>query len=118
MEWYNPWLHILATMNTNQLDKLKNMYIFREYLSTLLTKYGLWELWSFYYLFDSAGFTWVVSLKESHVSIHTRPEYNFLTLDIFLCNYSQNNDTKAKNIFNEIKKYFIANVSNKHIIRR
>lgn len=118
MDTYKPWLHILATLNTNQLDKLTNMNIFKKYLSILLTKYGLWELWSFYYQFDSAGFTWVVSLKESHISVHTRPEYNFLTLDIFLCNYSQNNDTKTKDIFKEIKNYFIANVDNKHIIRR
>ncbi len=119
MDRYTPWLHILATLTTNKHDKLINASHFKNYMSHILQEYGLGELWSFYYTFDCGWwFTGIISLKESHISIHTRPEFSFLTFDVFLCNYSQNNDLKTKKIFSLIKEYFNAKVKEKNIIRR
>jgi S-adenosylmethionine decarboxylase len=118
MNNYEPWLHILATLHTDKQDKLIDMDNFQNYISLVLETYGLGELWHFYYQFDSGWFTWVISLKESHISIHTRPEFSFFTIDIFLCNYSQNNDSKTKKIFSLIEDHFQAKIKNKHIIRR
>ncbi|MHA1991311.1 MAG: adenosylmethionine decarboxylase [Candidatus Hodarchaeales archaeon] len=37
------------------------------------------------YLFSPHGLTIIVILQESHISIHTWPEYQFISLDIFVC---------------------------------
>ena len=38
---------------------------------------------------DAMGVTGVVLLAESHISIHTWPEYGFAAADIFMCGQAQ-----------------------------
>ena len=38
-----------------------------------------------YHLFDSGGYSLVVLLEESHVSIHTYPEHEYAALDFYGC---------------------------------
>ena len=52
------------------------------------------------------GITGVIIVSESHVSLHTWPERNFLNLDVFFCNYSRNNTKKARAVFAEFKKIY------------
>lgn len=52
--------------------------------------------------FDNGGFTLVSLLKESHVSVHTYPEFNALFIDVFTCG-----DINAMKIIEQIKKYFL-----------
>ncbi len=52
------------------------------------------------------GITGVIIVSESHVSLHTWPERDFLNLDIFFCNYSRNNTKKARAVFSEFKKIY------------
>lgn len=40
------------------------------------------------YQFEPAGQTIVWILSESHFSVHTYPEHNYLSLDIYICNES------------------------------
>lgn len=37
------------------------------------------------YIFDNNGYTCIIGLAESHMSIHTWPEKNFISMDIFTC---------------------------------
>jgi S-adenosylmethionine decarboxylase len=37
-----------------------------------------------------------VVLAESHVAVHTWPELDAVTLDIYVCNYSQDNRAAAE----------------------
>ena len=39
----------------------------------------------FTYLFSPYGASILVILQESHISLHTWPEYKFVSLDIFVC---------------------------------
>ena len=55
---------------------------------------------------DENEITAVVALAESHISIHTWPEFSYVSLDIFVCNLKNDNSQKAKNIFYEILKFF------------
>lgn len=60
---------------------------------------GLTVVGDTFYQFPEGGVTGIVLLAESHVAIHTWPEKNYLTLDIYVCNVTQNNNDKARNLY-------------------
>lgn len=47
------------------------------------------------------GITGVIVLSESHFTIHTWPEKDFVNFDVFFCSYSQDNSEKSRRIFEE-----------------
>ena len=55
---------------------------------------------------EGGGVTGVVVLAESHLSIHTWPEAGYVTLDVYVCNYSANNRPKAEQLFTELQAAF------------
>jgi len=100
-------LHILGEITTNEVEKLKSLNRTKKHICDVIKRHDLHELGSFYYKFPKGGgFTGLISLVESHVSIHTWPELKYLTLDVYLCNYLKDNSITAKKIFNEIAKFF------------
>ena len=52
------------------------------------------------------GVTGCVVLAESHLAIHTWPELGGVTLDVYVCNYTSNNDAKAKSVVDALMKLF------------
>jgi S-adenosylmethionine decarboxylase len=46
----------------------------------------------------ASGITGVVLLAESHCAIHTWPEKNAVSVDVYVCNYGQNNSEKARQL--------------------
>ena len=96
-------LHILGQIQTGSLIKAGSKKAFKLFLSSLIKKHKLRELGSYYHKFGKTeGFTGVVCLMESHISVHTWPELQYITLDVFLCNYSQNNEETCRKLFSEI----------------
>ena len=64
--------------------------------------------------FDNNGaFTVIYLLSESHLSIHTWPEYNYIALDVFTCG---NSNTQL--IVDKIIKYFEPKYTNLHNLER
>lgn len=99
-------IHIVGKVLTNDEGKMKDMKTFESFLSKLIKHTGLNELGSSYHQFSEGGFTGVVILAESHVSIHTWPELQCLMLDVYLCNYSRDNTLICRDLFAEICKFF------------
>lgn len=54
-------------------------------LTALVTQLGLTELRRTRHVFAPQGYTAMVLLSESHISIHTWPERNTACIDIFSC---------------------------------
>lgn len=52
------------------------------------------------------GITGTVLLAESHLCIHTWPERRGVTLDVYVCNFTQNNSIKAEKLFEGLVKLF------------
>ncbi|HEY1047513.1 MAG TPA: S-adenosylmethionine decarboxylase [Bacteroidia bacterium] len=103
---YMPGLHILAEIKTEDLDKLCDAEGFMTLVQNAVQNLQLKEVGRVVHAFDGAGFTAVVCLTESHLSIHTWPEYGHLTFDVFLSNFSRNNDDACRTLFDLVQKYF------------
>ena len=67
---------------------------------------------------EGAGVTGVVVLAESHLSVHTWPEDGYVTLDVYVCNYSADNRAKAQALFNGIVAAFAPQEQQVHRIER
>lgn len=48
---------------------------------------------------EAAGATGAVVLAESHLAVHTWPERRAVTLDLYVCNFSRDNDDAAQTVF-------------------
>jgi spermidine synthase/S-adenosylmethionine decarboxylase len=55
---------------------------------------------------DPAGATGAVVLAESHLAVHTWPELQAVTLDLYVCNFSQNNRGAAEAAYEKIAAAF------------
>ena len=65
-----------------------------------------------------AGVTGTVVLAESHLAIHTWPEVAGVTLDVYVCNFSGDNSTNARDLFAEIIAAFApARLEKKEVAR-
>lgn len=66
----------------------------------------LTSLGDLFHQFDGGGVTGAVVLAESHLAIHTWPELNSVTLDVYVCNYTQDNSSKAHQVVDKLMGLF------------
>jgi S-adenosylmethionine decarboxylase len=103
---YQPGLHIIASLQTDQADRLSEYPALMERLNQLIATHGLCKLGEVYHRFEQGGYTAVVCLSESHVSLHTWPEYGRVNLDIYLSNYQRANDDTCRAIYRALQQFF------------
>ncbi|MFZ6658401.1 polyamine aminopropyltransferase [Undibacterium sp. TJN19] len=65
-----------------------------------------------------AGVTGALLLAESHVAIHTWPERRAVTLDVYVCNFSHDNDGKARQIVDTLVAAFRPRAVSRQELRR
>ena len=56
-----------------------------------------------FHQFEPAGVTGTVLLAESHLAIHTWPEHGFVTIDVYVCNYTTDNSAKAERLLRAVQ---------------
>jgi len=97
------WLHIIADLKKIDFQKLQlTEDILKSFITDSLKEVWLTELWNHYHTFTNPDeITWVIALSESHVTFHTWPEKDYVSLDIFVCNVENNNSNKAKNLYSK-----------------
>jgi len=102
-------IHILASFYRCKNKKLLlEKSKLKKKMLELIKQSGLRIVGDCFYKFRGGGVTGIVLISESHISIHTWPEKNnSLTLDIYTCNVTQNNENKAKVLFESLKKLFM-----------
>jgi S-adenosylmethionine/arginine decarboxylase-like enzyme len=64
--------------------------------------------------FSGGGYTLAVLLAESHVTLHTWPEYEMVAIDVYVCNHTQNNSDKARALSRGLTELF---ASQRHSIK-
>lgn len=103
---YNPGLHILAEFSSLKTSQISSFVPCKTLFNDLIEEFGLQKVGEVYHDFPNGGFTAVVCLTESHISIHTWPEFNLATFDIFLSNYQKDNSLKVKEIYQRVLNFF------------
>lgn len=111
-------LHIVANFAVTDLAKLYHCDAFRHFIDQQIKHFGLSKVGEVYHDFPGGGFTGVVCLTESHLSVHTWPETNYLTFDIFLSNYMKDNRPVTRALYEEVKIFFDATVLFEQSIER
>ena len=115
---YSPGLHLLLTLRVNDVNLLTSLDEFISFSKELIANEDLKIVGISSHSFDTCGFTAAICLMESHICIHTWPEFNQLTLDVYLCNYLKDNSTKVLKIGDAFKAYFEAEVLNETLVNR
>lgn len=65
---------------------------------------GLTVVGERFFQFEPQGVTGTVLLAESHIAIHTWPESGFVTVDVYVCNFTTDNTAKAEQLFRVIQE--------------
>jgi S-adenosylmethionine decarboxylase len=119
MQMAIPGLHIIANISAIPLShKLVEFTEFRKFIDNEIVAFNLSKVGEVYHNFPGGGFTAVVCLTESHLSIHTWPEQNYLTFDIFLSNYLKDNRATTNAIYANVKDFFNAQTFLEQVIER
>ena len=113
-----PGLHIVANFGVTDTAKLTSFESFRTFITQEIARFDLTNVGEVYHNFANGGYTAVVCLTESHLSVHTWPENNYVTFDIFLSNYLKDNRAKTASLYVKVKEYFGATVLFERIIER
>lgn len=115
---YLPGTHIIASLSTTNGHLLQSSGSLKTAIDDWIKDHHLTKLGEVYHDFNPAGFTAVICLSESHISIHTWPEYGRVNLDIYLSNYERNNDGSVKTLFDNFVRFFDAEVTNEQTLNR
>ena len=104
-------LHIIADLyNCQKSDLLFSSASLRELCVNACKGAGLTVLGDHFIQFDGAdgtqqgGSTGAVVLAESHLAIHTWPERDGATLDVYVCNFTCDNTGKAEAVYKALVK--------------
>ena len=99
-------LHIIADLyNCPKGNYLISAAALRALCIKACETAGLSVLGEHFYQFNSfdqiqaGGATGAVVLAESHLAIHTWPERDSATLDIYVCNVTNDNSPRAENLY-------------------
>lgn len=111
-------MHIVSEIRVKDPKPLRDLESFLVEIDKILESAGVQNLGKAYHDFDGDGFTCAVILAESHVAVHTWPDIGVVTLDVYLCNFKQDNTDKAENIHIGICHYFDpAQVNSARLVR-
>lgn len=102
---YRPGLHILASFQA-EAAALENMQACREFFDRVISDRDLKKVGEAYHAFPGGGFTAIVALTESHLSIHTWPEHGIATFDVFLSNFLRENSETVRGIYSDVLEAF------------
>ncbi len=102
-------LHIIADLyDCPHSDYLTSAAALRQLCLHAALASGLTVLGEHFFQFDgfnetqAGGATGAIVLAESHLAIHTWPERDAATLDVYVCNVSGDNSSKAERLYAEL----------------
>lgn len=101
-------LHLIAELHDCRCQPrlLHSVDALRELCLAVCSVPGLRPVGQIFHQFGSAlepaGATGAVILAESHLAVHTWPELEAVTLDLYVCNFSQDNSSAARTAYERL----------------
>jgi S-adenosylmethionine decarboxylase len=88
--------HLLVELNDCNREVLNDLDLLREAMLTAAIQSGAVVLGDSFHRFSPQGVSGVVVIAESHLSVHTWPEYGYAAVDVFTCGTTVNPRTAAE----------------------
>jgi S-adenosylmethionine decarboxylase len=101
-------LHITADIRGVGGDALllNDVSALRNLCMAAVAEAQLTAVGELFHAYPGGGVTGVVLLAESHLAVHTWPELDAVTFDIYVCNFSADNSAKAEVVLRVLKETF------------
>jgi S-adenosylmethionine decarboxylase len=96
--------HVLMELFGCDHEKLKNRALVESVLKEAAVKAKATVVSENFYNFDAQGVSGVLLIKESHITVHTWPEYGYVAIDLFTCG----KETKPWLAFDYLREAFEA----------
>ena len=96
-------VHLLLDLENCDQKILDDMNIIKQTLIIAAQKSGAHIMGETFHKFTPVGVTGIVSIAESHISIHTWPEFKYAAVDIFSCGEDFDLESCVKVISDNLK---------------
>ncbi len=77
--------HLVVDFYDCKSEILNDVHQIKEVMMEAARRCKATPLGKFFHTFEPHGVSGVIVIAESHLAIHTWPEYNFASVDIFTC---------------------------------
>ncbi|MDD5338049.1 MAG: adenosylmethionine decarboxylase [Dehalococcoidales bacterium] len=88
--------HILVELHDCDRQALNDVDLIREVMLKAAVDCGAVVMGESFHRFSPQGVSGVVVIAESHISIHTWPEYGYAAADVFTCGTTVNPEVAAQ----------------------
>lgn len=106
--------HILAEFYNCDSDVLNNKELVAQYMEEAAIAANATIVTSDFHMFSPWGVSGVVVIQESHLAIHTWPEYGYAAIDLFTCG----DDVNPWKSFEYLKEKFSAEITETNEVPR
>ena len=94
--------HVLLELKNCQPETLNDLPFLRTALLEAAERVGATVIDHTFHQFSPHGVTGVIAIAESHLCIHTWPEYGYAAVDIFTCGESFNPRVAAEHLIGRL----------------
>ena len=108
---------ICELQNIQNTELLNSLAGIRDVVDGICDKYSFSVLGKLEHQFSPQGCSLVYLLSESHISVHTFPEKQYIAMDIYTCREYPNNDVYIE-IYRHLERVFCAHGAFPTIIDR
>ncbi len=95
--------HLLVELNDCNREVLNDLDLLRDAMLTAAIRCGAVVLGDSFHRFSPQGVSGVVVIAESHLSVHTWPEYGYAAVDVFTCGTTVNPQVAAEVLIEKLE---------------
>jgi len=88
--------HLLLELKICNEGVLDDVDFLKDCLNEAAVQSGATVVGESFYHFSPYGVSGVVNIAESHIAIHTWPEFQYAAVDVFTCGYSVDPEKAAR----------------------